>query len=83
MGSTKDYTLTYSTVNRTLVAPTATVVGDLVATENTGWGASSEANFDKIATAIDALIADNLDLRQIIAALITDFQADRTARVIG
>ena len=48
-------------------------MGDLVATNN-GWGASTEANFDKITTAVDQLIADNLDLRKAVAALITDLQ---------
>ena len=83
MSATKDYTLTYSTVLRTLATPTGVTMGDLVATENTGWGASTEAGFDKITTAIDQLIADNLNLRKVVAALITDFQNDRTSRVIG
>jgi hypothetical protein len=51
---------------------TAAVVGDLGATQNTGWGASSEANFDKIHTAIDALVAD-------IAAHKTAIDANNTA----
>ena len=68
------YTQTYSTADRTVANPTATAPGDLVATEGSGWGANSEANFDKIGTAIDALVADNLDLRQAISALIDDLQ---------
>ena len=68
------YTQTYSTANRTVENPTAVAPGDLVATESSGWGANSEANFDKIGTAIDALVADNLDLRQVISALIDDLQ---------
>lgn len=67
------YTQTYSTADRTIANPTATAPGDLVATNN-GWGASSEANFDKIWAALDALVADNLDLRQAITALIDDLQ---------
>ena len=67
------YTLTYSTTDRTLSNPTGVTMGDLVATNN-GWGASTEANFDKITTAVDQLIADNLDLRKAVAALITDLQ---------
>ncbi len=82
MSSPNTYTLTYSTVDRTLVAPTATVVGDTVATNN-GWGSSTEAGFDSMHTAIDALVADNLDLRKIIAALITDFKAQREVRFIN
>ena len=68
------YTQTYSTADRTVANPTATAPGDLDATESSGWGASSEANFDKIGTAIDALVADNLDLRQAVTALIDDLQ---------
>ena len=68
------YTQTYSTADRTVANPTATAPGDLVATESSGWGANSEANFDKIGTAIDALVADNLDLRQAVSALIDDLQ---------
>ena len=64
----------YATADRTVDNVTGVSMGDLGATENTGWGASSEANFDKIGTAIDALVADNLDLRQAISALIDDLQ---------
>lgn len=68
------YTQTYSTADRTIANPTCTSMGDLVATQNTGWGASTEANFDKITTAVDQLIADNLDLRKAVSALIDDLQ---------
>ena len=68
------YVQTYSTANRTVENATAAAVGDLVATQNTGWGASTEVNFDKIATAIDALIVDVADLRQTVTALIDDLQ---------
>ncbi len=80
MSSPVTYTLTYSTVDRTLSAPTATVVGDL---GNGADGASSTANFDKIQVAIDALIADNLDLRKIVAGLITDLKASNEIRLIN
>lgn len=82
MASPQAYTLTYSTVLRTLATPTGVTMGDLVSTTG-GWGASTEAGFDKITTAVDQLIADNLNLRKVVAALITDFQLDRTSRVIG
>ncbi len=81
MSSPNTYTQTYSTKDRTLEAPTATVVGDLVATQNTGWGSSTEAGFDSIATAIDALIADNLDLRKLVASLVADL-ANSHRRII-
>ncbi len=72
MTNPKSYTQTYSTADRTLEAPTAVAVGDL---GNGASGASSAGNFDKIEVAIDALIADNLDLRKIVTALIDDLQA--------
>ncbi len=78
----KTYTLTYSTVLRTLAAPTCVSMGDLVSTSG-GWGASSEANFDKITTAVDQIIADNLNLRKIIAALITDVKANNEFRLLN
>lgn len=65
------YTQTYSTPDRTISNPTATVVGDL---GNGASGASSTGNFDKIEDAIDKLIADNLDLRKAVTALIDDLQ---------
>lgn len=69
------YTQTYATADRTHAARTAVTMGDLVATKNSGWGASSEANFDKITTAVDQLIADQADTAQIVNALIDDLQA--------
>ena len=69
------YTQTFSTADKTIENATAVAPGDLTATQSTGWGASTEANFDKIATAIDALVADNLDLRSAITAIIDDLQA--------
>ena len=66
------YTQTYSTADKTISNPTAVAVGDL---GNGASGASSTGNFDKIEVAIDALIADNLDLRKAITAIIDDLQA--------
>ncbi len=80
MSSPETYTLTYSTVLRELAAPTATAVGAL---GNGTDGASSTANFDKIGVAIDALIADNLNLRKVIAALVTDVKANKEFRLLN
>ncbi len=77
MSAPKLYTLTYSTVDRTLSAPTAVAVGAL---GNGSDGASSTGNFDKIGVAIDALIADNLDLRKMLASLITDLKDNNEIR---
>ena len=38
--------------------PTASTVGDQGATQNTGWGADSEAHFDEIRTVLNQLIVD-------------------------
>ena len=59
----------------TVTAPaalTATALGDLVATQNTGWGASTEAGFDSIATKFDALLADVTALHAKIDTIVTD-----------
>ncbi len=80
MGSPQDYTLTYDTVIRELKAPTAVAVGAL---GNGANGASSTGNFDKIAVAVDALIADNLNLRKVLAALITELKASNELRLIN
>ena len=72
MSNPKSYTKTYSVEDRTLANPTAIAVGDL---GNGAAGASSAGNFDKIEVAIDALIADNLDLRKLVSALIDDLAA--------
>ena len=53
------------------VTITTTAVGDLVATEGTGWGASTEANFDKIHTAIDTLVTDVTALKTAVNAINT------------
>ena len=39
-------------------AVTAVVIGDLTAVQNTGWGATTEADFDKIWQEHDKVIAD-------------------------
>ncbi|KKN25160.1 hypothetical protein LCGC14_0887690 [marine sediment metagenome] len=68
------YTQTFSTADKTHANPTATAVGDLVAT-NGGWGYSTEANADKVHTAIDALIVDVADVKQLVNSIIDDLQA--------
>ena len=66
-----EYTQTFSTADRTVANATATTVGNL---GNGTDGASSTGNFDKIATAIDALVADVADLRKTVTAIIDDLQ---------
>lgn len=69
-------------------AATATVVGDTVSVQNTGWSPTSEADADAHHTAIDALVADVADAAAAIAAnfvtieaLIVDVAALRVAIV--
>jgi hypothetical protein len=50
-------------------AATASAIGDTVSTNN-GWGASSEANADKIHTNLDLLVADVAALRVTVNALL-------------
>lgn len=69
-----EYTQTYSTASRTVPNATTSALGDLVATQNTGWGASTEAGFDSIATKVDQLITDVDNLRKVVTALIDDLQ---------
>ena len=68
------YTQTFATADKTHENPTASAVGDLVATSG-GWGASTEANFDLIHTTLDALVADMADIKQLVNAVIDDLQA--------
>jgi hypothetical protein len=47
---------------------TLAAVGDLVAVQNTGWGATAEADFDKIWDGIDKAAADVAALKTAIDA---------------
>jgi len=67
------YTQTYATADKTHAARTAAAIGDLVATSG-GWGASTEANFDKISDAIDKLVADQQDTAKLVNAILDDLQ---------
>jgi len=83
------YTQTYSTGDKVISAPTATAVvltnmddgsanNTLTAIGDTSAASESaniEVNFDKIGDEINALIADNLDLRKAVTSLIDDLQA--------
>lgn len=91
------YTQTYSTADKThanltatgIAQAAATALGDLVATQNTGWGSSTEAGFDSIATQVDVLVlhtteldldyerllVDVTDLKQLVNSVIDDLQA--------
>ena len=66
---------TYSTVASTVLNASFTSKGDLGATQNTGWGASSEANFDKITTGLDELNTDLTALKGNVNYIIDRLQA--------
>ena len=68
-------TQTYSTVSPTILNATFTSKGDLGATQNTGWGASSEANFDKITTGLDQLNTDLTALKGNVNYIVDRLQA--------
>lgn len=82
------YTLTYATADLTLANPTAVAVtdGDIDGTANGALEAVGATNSGDVSGAIEnnfvelqavttALIADNLDLRQTVAALVADLQS--------
>jgi len=69
------YTQTYSTASRTVPNATWSSMGDLLAVQNTGWGATNEADFDKITTAVDQLGADVLALKKVVTAIVDDLQS--------
>lgn len=82
------YTQTYSTANKTVAAPTAATLTDNTAgTANTTLQALADGttyandvaairnNFADLAAQVNALIADDLDNRQTITAIIDDLQA--------
>lgn len=75
------YTQTYLTANKTIAAPTAVTTGLAALSAATGGEDPTEAEFNLavaqinyLITAVTALIADDLDNRQAINALIDDLQ---------
>ena len=90
--SAVDFTQTYSTANATVAAPTAvTLVDNTAGTANTTLQALSDGstyandvaairnNFADLAAAVNALIADDLDNRQSINAIIDLLEGIDTA----
>ena len=69
------YTQTYATADRTHANPLATSVATTAATQTTPWGFSTQAQADAIVTAINNLILDVADVKQIANSLIDDHQA--------
>jgi len=82
------YTLTYSTVDRTLANPTAAAltdnsggtagqtIADITESGNAGSAdrAPTENAIASLADEVNKLIADNLDLRKAVAGIITDLK---------
>jgi len=79
------YTQTYSTADKTHANPTATALthsavggtadGTLVDCTNSYSEAAVEENFKECATAINAIIVDLADLKQLVNSVIDDLQA--------
>jgi flagellin-like hook-associated protein FlgL len=69
---THDDTLADGLNSTAPAAVTATALGDLVATQNTGWGANTEAGFDSISTKFDAAVTDITNLRATVLTLQSD-----------
>ncbi len=69
------YTQTYATASRTHSNPTATTVTVSV-TQTTPWGYSAKAEAEAIVTAINALITDVANVKQVLNQAIDDLQAN-------
>ena len=68
------YTQTYATADRTHANPTAVVVATTAATNVAPYG-YAQAQADAIVTAVNALVADMADIKQLVNAVIDDLQA--------
>lgn len=69
------YTQTYSTATKTHSNPTATTISTTAATNTTPWGYTTQAQADAIVAAINALIVDVANAKQVINAIIDDDQS--------
>ena len=70
------FTQTYSTAHYSVTAATAVAVGTTGATQSTPYGYTTAAQADAIVTAVNALIADVLQLRKNVNAIIDEVQND-------
>ena len=68
------FTQTYSTSTKTHANLTATAVASTGATQTTPFGYTTAAQADAIVTAINALIVDVANVKQVLNALIDDLQ---------
>lgn len=69
------YTQTYSTASKTHSNPVATSVTATAATNVTPWGYSTQAQADAIVTAINNLITDVANVKQVLNSVIDDHQS--------
>lgn len=67
------YTQTYSTASKTHSNPTASAVATTAATSDTPFG-YSEAQANAIVTAVNALVADVANVKQVLNSVIDDLQ---------
>lgn len=69
------YTQTYSTADTTVAAATAVAVATTGATAVTPFGYTTAAQANAIVTAVNALIADVLQVRKVLNSVIDQLQA--------
>ena len=69
------YTQTYATADKTNANPTATSIATTGVTQTTPWGYATEAQGNAVAVAVNALIVDVADVKQLVNSLIDDLQA--------
>lgn len=69
------YTQTYATVTRTHSNPVASSVATTSATNVTPWGYSTQAQADNIRAAVNNLITDVANVKQVLNQVIDDLQA--------
>lgn len=69
------YTLTYSTKSRTNANLTAATVATTAATQAAPWGYSTQAQADALVTQLNALVADVLNIKQVLTQVIDDLKS--------
>lgn len=69
------YTQTYSTASKTNPTATAANLSTTAATQTTPWGFATQAQADDIATQVNKMQTDYINLQKLVNAIIDDLQA--------
>ena len=69
------YTQTYSTASKTMPTATSANLSTTASTQTTPWGFASQAQADNIATQVNKMQTDYINLQKVVNALIDDLQA--------